>query len=453
MYTRKAEPTRRNAPAEPSRARTLPAAPKRLQQQPAYAREANVPAVLAALRLYPVNVARHLTDAKGTEVQNPFATVSAQHVMGSAGEVVAAAFNAEAVTLGNRIFGPSTLPPSVLRHELVHAAQATGDGQSADVPLLETEARRLSAASLAGGMPVRPEWSAPAALPLRHPAVRTLLRAGAWLARRTTNTLSKHVARHGRRIAGRAVHSIFRDPDKVKSLVSAAVREATALARKHATKAAHEAIEEGGVAIRQQAGRVAGKVRTVVEKDFGRAIGTRGETILRVVLDQSGRVVTAFPVDRFLAIGLGAVAIDIFTEGTAEAAEEARARIEAYENRPTNWGEVAFELAIDIASLGLLSSSTANEGEDFLLAMDRLIEETAQAAIAEIEAEEGIELTDEQRQAIHDLAAVAIGAPMEFEDVEEEAQQPAQPRVIRSPDGSLLDTSTGQFSLGPGFKG
>jgi len=51
------------------------------------------------------------------------------------------------------------------------------------------------------------------------------------------------------------------------------------------------------------------------------------------------------------------------------------------------------------------------------------------------------------------LAAVTIGAPITFEEAEEKAQQPAPPWAIRSPDGSLLDTSTGQITLRPGFKG
>jgi len=155
-----------------------------------------------------------------------------------------------------------------------------------------------------------------------------------------------------------------------------------------------------------------------------RAIGMKGETILRSVLDQTGR-----------------------------AAEEARSRIEVHKNRPKDQGEVAFDLAISISSSGLLSSSTANEGEDFLLAMDRLISAAAQRAITEIEAAEEIGLTDEQRQAIHDLAAVAIGATMEFEEADKEAKQPAQPRLIHSPDGSVLDTSTGRVTLTPDFKG
>ena len=43
----------------------------------------------------------------------------------------------------------------------------------------------------------------------------------------------------------------------------------------------------------QQATRTPGKVPAVIEKDFGRVIGTLGERIIRVVLDQSGRVVEA----------------------------------------------------------------------------------------------------------------------------------------------------------------
>ena len=202
----------------------------------------------------------------------------------------------------------------------------------------------------------------------------------------------------------------------------------------------------------QQGTRTPGKFRTVIEKNFDSPIGTRGERILRVVLDQSGRVVTAFPVDRFLGIGLGAVAVGLFTANTAEAAERSRAVIEAHENRPTDWGEVAFELAIDVLSLGLLASSPVNEGEDLMLALDRIVDQAAQDTIREIEASEGIELTREQKQAIRDLVEVAVGAPMEFEAMEEEAAASAPRRHIRSPDGSILDTRTGRVTLGPGPK-
>lgn len=412
--------------------------------------------ILDTLQLNPANVQPLINRSVGTTLANPYLPshlgIATRINNGPAGELVADAYGAEAVTVGTQIFARGRLPPTVLRHELVHAAQAVSHGPPASREALEKQAYNTAELPVLNLAAPLSYFSAPAGLPLFHPALRTLLRAGRWLAGRSTKTLSKHVARHGRRIAGRAVHSVFKQPKKIKSLVSEVVRDGASLARSQATKGAHEILEEGGVRVMQQATRTPGKVRTVIDKDFGTSIGTRGEQILRVVLDQSGRVVTAFPVDRFLAMGLGAVSVNLFTANTAEAADRTRTLIEAHENQPTDWGEVFFELAVDVLSLGLLASSPVNEGEDLRLALDRIIGQATLDTIREIEASEGIELTPEQKQAIHDLAEVAVGAPMEFESIEEEASSSESRRYIRSPDGSMLDTKTGRMTLGPGPK-
>ena len=411
------------------------------------------------LQLNPKNVQHLIGRPGGIPVNNPYlpsdSGVNTHFCTGALGGLVADAYGAEAVTIGSNIFGPQHLSPKVLRHELAHVAQVANTQSFATPERLEREAHAVAELGMVPHVDQSDivHLSASPGLPLFHPALRTLLRAGRWLARRSTNTLSKHVARHGRRIAGRAIHSIFRNPRRIKTLVTHAVRDAAALARRQASRAADEVLEEGGVRVMQQATRTPGKFRTVIEKNFGRPIGTRGEQILRVVLDVSGRVVTAFPVDRFLGIGLGAIAIDVFTANTAEAAEQSRGIIEAHENQPTDWGEVAIELTLDIVSLGLLATSPLNEGEDLLLALDRIVEGATQDTIREIEEQEGIELTSEQRQAIRDLVEVAVGAPLEFEAIEEETSQGAsRQRFIRSPDGSMLDTQTGRVSLGPGPK-
>lgn len=411
--------------------------------------------ILDHLQLTPDNVAPLIDGSVGKVLPNPYLpphlSNTTHTIRGPVGEMVADAYGAEAVTIGTRIFAPDRLPANVLRHELAHAAQAIQKGPPASRETLEMEAGRAARATLMASSLLFP-FSASSGLPLFHPALRTLLRAGRWLARRTTKTLSKHVARHGRRIAGRAIHSIFRNPRKIKALVKQAVQDGARLARSQATKGADEVLEGGGVRVMRQATGTPGKFRTVVEKNFGKPIGTRGEQILRVVLDSSGRVVTAFPVDRFLGIGLGAVAVELFTANTAQAAEQSRAVIEAVENRPTDWGEVVFELAIDVLSFGILASSPVNEGEDLMLALDRIVNQATQDTIQEIEAAEGIVLTAEQRQAIRELVEVAVGAPMEFGAIEEEAESSSSRRYIRYPDGSIIDTQTNRMTLGPGPK-
>ena len=62
---------------------------------------------------------------------------------------------------------------------------------------------------------------------------------------------------------------------------------------------------------------------------FSSAIGTKGETVLRVIIDQTGRLVTAFPADRIALIGLGAAGALALDEGTAEAGEQIRMDAEA----------------------------------------------------------------------------------------------------------------------------
>jgi hypothetical protein len=196
--------------------------------------------------------------------------------------------------------------------------------------------------------------------------------------------------------------------------VNVTIREATVVARNATEHGAERVLEQGGVRIFRQGGRVPGAFRFIVEKDFGRAIGTRGETILRLVLDMSGRIVTAFPVDRFLAIGLGVGAVTIFGERSAEAAGRIRSRIEADQNRPTDWvGEI-------LDFLNPLSGGSLNEGEDTMLAIERILDETTRSVIHEIEESEQMSLTTEQRNAIRDLVRAGLGGAMNLEDPEEE---------------------------------
>jgi hypothetical protein len=197
-------------------------------------------------------------------------------------------------------------------------------------------------------------------------------------------------------------------------LTSRAIREGIALAQRATRHGADEILEEGGVRVFRQATRTPGKFRYVLEKDFGREIGTRGERILRVIIDESGRLVTAFPVDRFMAMGLAVGAVNIFSEHTANATERVRERIEAEENRPTDWvGEI-------IDFLNPLSGGSLNEGEDLELDIDRIIRETTAQVIQEIEETEHITLDPAQRQAIRDLVEVGVGAPLELESIEED---------------------------------
>jgi hypothetical protein len=151
----------------------------------------------------------------------------------------------------------------------------------------------------------------------RHPAEKVLKFAGKWLGKRAFKQVSKHIAKHGRNIAGKALHSIFKSPKDIKWLIERTVREAEQLAAKYAKKGAEEVIEEGGIRIERQV-MGSGKWRLKVQKAFSSAIGTKGETVLRVIIDQSGRIVTAFPAERIGAIGLGVAGTLALEMGTAD---------------------------------------------------------------------------------------------------------------------------------------
>jgi hypothetical protein len=317
---------------------------------------------------------------------------------------VAAAHGAAAVTIGEEVFLGPGADDRVLAHELTHVAQRRRVGPGADERRLEAEAERASRGEAVALS------AAPAALVLRHPAIGVLRRAGRWLAGRSTRTISKHIARHGRNIAGRSVHSVFRIPRKIRSYVRRALDDARHLAATATRHGPGDVIEGGGVRILTQATRTPGKYRTVVERTFSSPIGTRGERILRIVIDQSGRLVTAFPVDRFLTVGLTGAAASVFTSQTAEAAERVRSRIEAEQEReravdPVTW-------LIDL----LVAPSVANEGEQLWLDLRDIMADTVRSVIAEIEEAEQMTLGPEQREAIEDLVSAAIGTPLILED-------------------------------------
>jgi hypothetical protein len=163
----------------------------------------------------------------------------------SRSELVADAYGAEAATFGNHIYLSQESTSDILAHEIAHVAQSSIPGKVELVPKLENEAFEVQRRFRSGlATPVSSPGNI--AQPMFHPAISVLKRAGRWLAKKTINTISKHVARHGRRIAGRAVHSIFRNPREIKSLVSRAVDDGIKLAENAATHGADDVLEEGG---------------------------------------------------------------------------------------------------------------------------------------------------------------------------------------------------------------
>jgi histone H3/H4 len=249
-----------------------------------------------------------------------------------------------------------------------------------------------------------------------HPAEKILRYSIKWLTKRGTRTVSKHIARHARRIAGRAIHSVFKHPRHIKSMIESTVKEAVELAAKHAKKPVQEAIEDGAIKITQQATGTPGKVRWIVEKTFRQAIGTQGERILRIVVDQSGRIVSAFPTDRLIAIGLGVGAVGILGERSADAAERARGHAErdASQENDSSWLDF-------VPFIGDVWSGNLNSGEAEELRLRDELERDIREVVAAIEAEEKRKLTADERRLVEETFRAAVAAPLLHESDDEES--------------------------------
>ncbi|HWU90871.1 MAG TPA: DUF4157 domain-containing protein [Kofleriaceae bacterium] len=325
------------------------------------------------------------------------------------------------------VFAPGEWSPGtergrrLLAHELAHAVQQGMPGGAmplGGVPIhenqaLERDADRAADHALDGGASAPEVVRAP--LGLSPNVAEKVLRFGAkWLSKRSVKTISKHIARHTRRIAGRAVHSIFKSPRKVKPLVEQAVKEAIELAAKHPTAPAEQVLEGAGLRITRQAAGVPGKFRWIVQKVFGEAIGTQGERVLRVILDQSGRVVTAFPTDRLAAIGLTAVGIEVLSERTASASERVHATAErmarAEEERESKislWDFVPF--------IGDIWGGELNAGEDDMIRQEREILALIADVIGGVEQAEKRSLGPAERAELGQLVRAALATPLVIE--------------------------------------
>ena len=86
----------------------------------------------------------------------------------------------------------------------------------------------------------------------RHPAGKVLKFAITWMSKRTFKQVSKHIAKHGRNIAGKALHSVFKRPNDINWLIKRTLAEAEGVAERQAKHAAGEVLEEGGIRIERQ---------------------------------------------------------------------------------------------------------------------------------------------------------------------------------------------------------
>lgn len=246
-----------------------------------------------------------------------------------------------------------------------------------------------------------------------HPGSAIVRRALLWLEKRSAKAISKHIAAHAARNFGKAIHSVFRSIDKIRPLITKTLEEAAVLTEDFARSSGAEAIERNGLKITRQATGTPGKVRWLIQKDFEKEIGTKGETVLRVVLDMSGRIVTAFPADKILTVLVTAVAAEALTEGIADAAERVSAeatRVEQIKERKR--GEI--DLWDFVPYIGEIWGGSLNEFEDLDLAFDRFVARTVSAVVAEAEERAGCSFVNHVE--IEDLVRCGVGLPLLLEN-------------------------------------
>ena len=338
---------------------------------------------------------------------------------------------ADAFTLGRHIvFAPGAFSPwsskgsALLHHELQHAI----DQRLADPPRRSEVVMDNAAESAADGHSSRVSSRKIGPFVQRHVAEKVLKRAGSWLEKRSAKLLTKHIANHTRKIAGKALHSIFKNPRKVRPLIEGAVRDAAELVAKNAQAPVTQVLDEGGVRLARQGTGTPGKFRWIVQKTFGESIGTAGERVLRIVIDQSGRLVTAFPADRLVGLAITAAGVEIVTSRTAEAAEavaQDQRRIVALEKRAAEPEGLSWEDFVPF--IGDIHGGSLNLGEDDLLERDRIsaqqrefIDGVVNDTIREIEEQEQRSLGLDERAIVEETVRAGIATPFLIEDLEEE---------------------------------
>ena len=171
-------------------------------------------------------------------------------------------------------------------------------------------------------------------------------------------------------------------------------------------------IERDGVRLARQTQRTPGKFRWLLQKEFDSPIGTNGEKVLRIVLDMSGRVVTAFPADKLLTILGTVVAVDLFSEGIADAAENVQfeaERLEKFEEMQRN----KIDLWEFVPGIGDIWGGSLNEFEDLELAYDRWVDQVVKDVLAKAEWRAGQSLPD--RPALAEVIRIGLGLPVLLE--------------------------------------
>ncbi|WP_178133964.1 eCIS core domain-containing protein [Vineibacter terrae] len=245
-----------------------------------------------------------------------------------------------------------------------------------------------------------------------HPATPIIRKALAYIGKRSGKALSKHIAKHTRRNFEKAIHSVFRSIDKIRPLLRKTLEEGVQLSEHFAKNSGLEMVERNGVRLTRQTMQSPGKYRWLLQKEFDSAIGTKGEKVLRIVLDMSGRVVTAFPADKLLTTLGTIVAVDLFSEGVADAAEN----VEAEAERLAKFEEMQrskIDLWDFVPGIGEIWGGNLNEFEDLELAHDRWLDKVVKDVVDQ--AEWRAQRSFGNRSEIEEIVRIGLGLPVLLE--------------------------------------
>ena len=274
--------------------------------------------------------------------------------------------------------------------------------------LASNRAKLRESLAPANGAPGASRWVIQA-----HPASGIMRRALTWVGRRSGKALSKHIAAHTRRNFGKAIHTVFRSINDIRPLIDKTLKEGVELTEHFAKSSGIEMVERAGVRLTRQTTRTPGKIRWLLQKEFRSPIGTAGERVLCVVLDMSGRLVTAFPADKLLVI-FGVVGASQFIDSVANAAETVAVeaeRLAALEERQRARIDIQEFLPI----VGDLWGGRLNEFEDLELAFDAWVDAVVKDVIAGSEWKVGLCFEGTTRQNLENVVRTAMGLPILLE--------------------------------------
>jgi hypothetical protein len=246
-----------------------------------------------------------------------------------------------------------------------------------------------------------------------HPAAGVIRRAITWVGRRGGKALSKHIATHTRRNFGKAIHTVFRSINDIRPLINQTLKEGVELTQHFAKSSGLEVVEHAGVRLTRQASRTPGKIRWLLQKEFRSPIGSAGERVLCIVLDVSGRLVTAFPADKLLVI-FGVVGASQFVDSVANAAENVAVeadRLAALKEKQ----RARIDIDEFVPGIGAIWGGRLNEFEDLELAFDGWVDAVVKDVIAGSEWKVGLCFDGTTRQTLENVVRTAMGLPILLE--------------------------------------